>query len=175
LLGIETMKPEEWKPIKGFESRFKVSNHGNIISIDGRYSGEKTLKVAIGNSGYHQVSLRDGKRLHRTRAHVLVADHFCEGKTKERFCVNHIDGNKLNNYFENLEWCTRAENSKHAFRTGLCDYKGEKSVHAKITEAQAIAIKYKFIGFTESQLSKVFGIGRRHINDIKNGVCWKHI
>ena len=169
------MKTEEWKLIKGFESRFKVSSHGNIISIDGKYKGEKLLNLNIGTSGYRQVMLRDSGRLHRTRAHVLVADHFCEGRTKERFFVNHIDGNKLNNYFENLEWCTPSENAKHAHRTGLCDLKGEKSPNAKITAAEAFAIKYKFIGFSDSQLSKVFAIGRRHINDIRNGVCWAHI
>lgn len=169
------MKPEEWKPIKGFENRFKISNHGNIISIDGKHKGEKLLSLNIGTSGYRQVMLRDSGRLHRTRAHVLVAEHFCEGKTKERRFVNHKDGDKLNNYFENLEWCTPSENMKHAHETGLCNIKGERSPNAKITKDEALAIKYKFIGFSDSQLSKVFAVGRRHINDIRNGVCWKHI
>lgn len=42
---------------------------------------------------------------------------FFEGAT-----VNHIDGDSLNNKKENLEWVTRAENIRHAFKTGLCSH-----------------------------------------------------
>lgn len=34
-------------------------------------------------------------------------------------CVNHKDGNKLNNSVDNLEWCTHSENTLHSYRTGL--------------------------------------------------------
>ena len=35
------------------------------------------------------------------------------------FEINHIDGNKQNNHYSNLEWCTSAENKQHAVRIGL--------------------------------------------------------
>ena len=38
--------------------------------------------------------------------------------------VNHLDGNKKNNYYENLEWCTHQQNMRHAFDIDL-DYVGK--------------------------------------------------
>lgn len=52
--------------------------------------------------------------------HRLVAIHFIPNPENKK-CVNHIDGNKLNNHIGNLEWATHSENNSHAIRTGLKD------------------------------------------------------
>lgn len=56
-------------------------------------------------------------------------------KNMENLEVNHIDGDKTNNKFSNLEWCTTSENQKHAFTIGLQKpRKGSKSNFAKLNE-----------------------------------------
>lgn len=64
--------------------------------------------------GYEAIYL-GGKQylVHRLIAQQNIVNHH------DKPCVNHIDGNKLNNQVDNLEWVTYSENTLHAFRTGL--------------------------------------------------------
>ena len=69
--------------------------------------------------------------------HRLVALHFCEGY-QDSLVVNHIDGNKLNNKAENLEWVTRSENDLHAYKLNLrkphaCNFKHKILAYNKDT------------------------------------------
>ena len=122
------MKNEIWKPIKGYEDLYEISSLGNVISKDRvvtttdgkirRIKG-KSIKKIKANTGYFSVGLRKDNKTELCLIHRLVALHFLEpieGKT----VVNHIDGNKENNNFENLEWCTLGENIQHAWKTHLC-------------------------------------------------------
>lgn len=85
-----------------------VSNSGNIYST--KSSKLTLLKQYINSNRYACINL-DRKRL---KVHRIVAIAFCLGRTKEKNYVNHIDGDKLNNYHTNLEWCTVLENNMHA-------------------------------------------------------------
>lgn len=58
-------------------------------------------------------------------AHRLVAEAYCPNDDKDnKVFVNHLDGDKLNNHKDNLEWCTPSENNYHAYGEGLS--KGKK-------------------------------------------------
>jgi HNH endonuclease len=85
--------------------------------------GGRFLKPRLHSRGYHHIGLlimqRIGpKKLKYYFVHRLVAMHYVDGY-EEGLQVNHIDGNKQNNHFTNLEWVTGAENMKHAVETGL--------------------------------------------------------
>ena len=81
--------------------------------------------------GYLHVSLTINKQSKHFLIHRLVALMFVPNPYFYSE-INHIDGNKENNYFENLEWCTRSHNVKHAFDMGLkVNKKGSNSAHAK--------------------------------------------
>lgn len=111
------------KTIKEFGGRYIVSDEGTIYTmvIKGEIQEDpvQALKPAD-NKGYKRVVLRHrgdntsyGRYVHR-----LVAEHFVPNPNGYAE-VNHIDGDKSNNHYSNLEWCTRKQNIDHAWSTGL--------------------------------------------------------
>lgn len=97
------------KDIPGWEGLYACDTKGNIYS----YRSNKFLSPSKLKRGYlHVTFTRDGKR-YDYRVHRLIAMTFLDNpENKEQ--VNHRDGNKLNNYLSNLEWCTAEENIQHA-------------------------------------------------------------
>lgn len=83
-----------------------------------KFIKEKILKQSITTKGYLQVVLsREGKS-NWYKVHRLVAQTFIPNP-ENKPQVNHIDGNKINNNINNLEWCTNSENQIHAFKNNL--------------------------------------------------------
>ena len=107
-------RKEIWLPLNDMPYYF--------ISSLGRLKNQKDyiMKPFISNSGYLMIKLwnkEESRHVHRY-IHRLVADTFFDG-IHENMQVNHIDGDKTNNFVGNLEWVTASENARHAIRTGL--------------------------------------------------------
>lgn len=92
-----------------------------IIYSDGRiYSKirKKFMTNKITKDGYSRMELYKDKKPKMFNVHRVIAEVFIDNPENKPF-VNHIDGNKQNNKFENLEWVTQKENIEHAHRIGL--------------------------------------------------------
>lgn len=141
-----------------------------------RETAERYLKIHLNTlTGYKFVQLyKNGKMYNRT-IHRLVAQTFMPLSEILNGVVNHIDGNKHNNYYLNLEWVTNEYNHIHATKTGL-KAKGEKIGTSKLNEHTVKAIKWFLAkGLSHSELSKAFNISRPTISLISKNKTWKHI
>jgi hypothetical protein len=129
------MDTEIWKDIEGFEGFYQISNKGRVKRVFrercehcGNPGNKELILKGTPNpiNSYDTVSMSKpglfdatGRKTIAAAVHRLVARAFVSGKTKERYCVNHKDGDKRNNKAENLEWVTQLENLMHARRLGL--------------------------------------------------------
>lgn len=98
---------------KDYNKDYQISNFGNVKN---KISGQ-ILRGTI-SKGYVIVHLTINDKSYKKSVHRLVAELFINNPENKPI-INHIDGNKQNNIYTNLEWCTQAENMQHASRTGL--------------------------------------------------------
>lgn len=173
---------EIWKPIIGYIGLYEVSSHGNVRSLErvhmrsnGRPHHVKARVLRFGYSGkdksksYYVVALAGGQKLRTLKVHRMVAYNFCDGY-KEGLHVNHKDGNKLNNHYTNLEFCTQYENAKHAFDTGLME--GSMKKRKTIVQLTKEGIYIKDI-FSASSMTKK-GFHKGHILKCCQGIRNTH-
>ena len=122
---------EIWKDVVGYENLYQVSNLGRVRSLDKkvrcknkgyRITRGKILRSQINYKGYECITLTKDKKRKSFKLHRLVAMAFIPCNNK-KLQINHIDGNKLNNKVENLEWVTCKENIEHSIKNKLTNYK----------------------------------------------------
>lgn len=103
-----------WIDVKGFPN-YEVCAEGIV-----RHKISKKVKTKRVIRGYYSCDLVHKNKRKNWSLHRLLAIHFLPNPENKPE-VNHIDGNKFNNDLSNLEWCTRAENLKHARDNYLID------------------------------------------------------
>lgn len=148
-----------WKDIKGFEEFYQVSDKGEIRSKDryihfkykDKFYKGKLKSQQIGTNGYKIVKLyKNDKKKYTYSVHRLVAEAFLE-KPSYAECVNHKNGNKLDNRVENLEWCTYSYNNKEAFKLNLRKTNYDKAIESK---------KIKVVMFNEENILTIKNCSR---------------
>lgn len=150
-----------YKTNNGFS--YYVTKFGEV------WNTEKMTKIKgwVNSDGYRHVDLGSAPNV---KVHRLVAQHFVpkpkdlvdQRIPEENLVVNHLDGNKLNNRWDNLEWTTIRGNIEHASINGL--------MHTTI-DNQLLEHVFKLLqeGYSDTYISKVTGISAPTVNDIRNG------
>ena len=98
---------EEWKEIPNYESKYLISSRGRVMNANGII-----LKPMKCRNGYLVTCLWKKNNQQKFLIHRLVADAFIDNPSKLKE-INHIDENKTNNVFSNLEWCSHIYNMNY--------------------------------------------------------------
>ncbi len=149
---------EHWASIDGYLN-YQVSWWGRVLNT-------KTgliLKNSLGGNGYLHVRLSKNGKAKTLCIHVMVAQAWVLNP-EDKKCVDHIDGDKTNNHYENLRFATHADNMKNKNKRanttskyyGVCFHKKANKWNAQIQ----IEGKRKNLGFftDEKEAAKAFNI-----------------
>lgn len=177
-IWVNDLMEEIWKPVKGFEGIYEVSNIGRVHHI----STQRIKKASVTKNGYNYVALWKNNKHKHMLLHRLIAIAFIPNPLKKSQ-VNHKDGNKLNNALENLEWVTHQENGVHAYKTGLTrkppgnNKRGTEVHSAVLNELSVLEIRNKFDSgrYTQKELGNMYGVTRSGIQSITRRKTWKHV
>ena len=147
------------------------------ITEDGRCYNSNTNKWLKGQinykSGYHSynLTLPDGTKK-RCHTHRLVAQAYIPNNDKNKNQINHIDGNKLNNTAENLEWVTQSENQRHALDNSLRRYNHVYCFNQDkilVAEYKTITEAAKAVNCAISQINQEI---HKEVKALTNGFYW---
>ena len=165
-----------WKPIRGFEDRYEVSDDGRVASIRYHQMDIRQDLKPYDVRGYKIFVLQKNARREARQAHIIVAEAFV-GKRKTGFQVNHIDGNKSNNRASNLEWVTASENIKHSYSIKLHSQKGENNAATHLANKSVSEIKrlVREKKITQRKIAEMFNISPAAVCMIGKGKTWAHI
>ena len=160
LIEEDMVANEQWIDV---DEDYSVSNYGRIKHYFKNHY--RLISGSIHSDGYVWVTLH-GKQF---AVHRLVAKAFHPETYSENLVVNHIDGNKQNNFANNLEWVTQQENIKHA---RVCNFQPKRVVtyRGKFTVEQREEIKSLWDNGEKSkrEIAKMYGVSHTCINDIIN-------
>jgi predicted DNA-binding protein YlxM (UPF0122 family) len=148
-----------------------IKNNTYILKEDRLYKkGKKTGTLRA--NGYIAVSIKSRPvYLHQ----VLFAYYFGIDELNKYESINHKDGNKHNNYPDNLEGMSLAENSKHQHETGLVPV-GSEWAHSILNEDKVRQIKKLLKNkVQQDRIADYYGVSRSAILAIVLNTSWKHV
>lgn len=175
---------EQWCSIPGYEQWYSASTFGRIRR-DKASAGTTAGHILTGHQdgrGYLHVFLSKEGVARTRRIHQLIAITFLGLPPDGMPTVNHIDGNKSNNYIVNLEYASHKRQSEHAFRLGLrkpnfSTQSGEHNNASKLTESivNTARIRYASGGVTQSQLAREYGVNATTMHLALASKTWANI
>lgn len=175
-------RPEEWRPVIGFNGLYEVSDRGRVRSVKRsvrytsrygtflmKFNGKILQQNSPNRAGHLSVCLSKNNKQHLRWVHRLVLESFVGIAPKNMQC-RHLDGVPTNNMLSNLRWGTHLEDRADMLCHGTRQT-GEKHHAAKLTIKDILYIR----GSKKRGLAKEFGVSRTTVSRIKKRQAWMYL
>lgn len=174
---LRNVNDEEWKAISRTDNMYEVSNYGRVKSyfynkVDGRIIQPGTIR------GFLVVNLKINDKTKTHYVHKLVAEEFVPKKNSDETVVIHLDWNKVNNHYKNLEWTNRDDSYKRIHSRLLDERrtKGKIVTKSKLTAEDVKILKTMLNrGVRQNVIAKLFCISEMQVSRIKRNQNWADI
>jgi hypothetical protein len=164
---------EEWKPVRGYDGYYEVSNLGRIAVVK---NGERFMRKINYATPYPSVSFKkrpEDKRQQSPTVHKIVAEAFL-GERPSGHVIRHLDGNKHNSRADNLAYGTPVENHSDSRRHGT--HRGENNGRSIFNETGVRAVQLLLEkGVSQSEIAEKLGVSVGTIHAIKTNRNWCHL
>lgn len=174
----EEIEKEQWRAVPYYENIYEVSNLGRIRTKEGKITytewhgtrrwAQRIMKYKTNNentykTGYRISLWKDGKSKDYLVARIVASAFISNELLNKELTVNHIDGNRLNNKIQNLEWCSRKENIQKAFEQKIYPQKSIIVFDKRTNESKefrSLVQASKFYGFNQGYFSNLIRKGK---------------
>lgn len=161
-----------WLPVLGFEDTHRVSDQGDVITLDRvvvdirgnkKSAKGKILKPTRKSNGYFHLTLNANGQQKTMHVHRIVLEAF-SGLCPDGMEALHRNGDKSDNRLENLSWDSHVENCADRSRHSRCQH--------KLTFEQVKEIKSLLGTMRQVDIAERFGVSQAVISAIKLGRIW---
>lgn len=167
---------EEWRPVKGYEGRYEVSNLGRVRSLPGGKRHGKVLCGNPGRGGYLSVTLCRGATRKQAPIHALVLTAFSGERIGNQQCA-HRNHNRQDNRLSNLRWASPSENTQDRIESGF-RLSGVANPNAALTDELVAEARRRYLGGeTAKQIAESLPI-RIHDSMLHRAIVgdsWSHV
>ncbi len=174
---LRKIDDEIWKELTFTDKKYEISNYGRIKSYC--YDKQNGRIVKLGNiKGFYNVSLRVNGKKKSYLVHKLTAEYFVAKTAENQDVVIHLDWNKQNNYFSNLQWVTKDESYKrmHKVLQEARKKAGKVVTSSKLSTEDVAFIKGMLEkGVKQNIIAKLFCVSEMQISRIARKENWAEI
>ena len=186
--SFQLIRYEKWQVLKGHISggpvkyKYAISNHGRLIKFLKQIPDGSLLNLSR-QQGFPIWRKRMNGDYFAVLLHRLVAKYFLPKPVSKQKFIIHLDYNKENNHYKNLQWATQEEVTNHAKNNPAVIKAKElmrknlgSGYNTKLSEANVKQIKISLAkGKTLKELALKYKVSDMQIHRIKTGENWGHI